>query len=174
MNKEQKQQLIDSLAEQLEANSYIYLTNTGELNAETEANLRRFCFKRNVKLQVVKNTLLKKAMEKSEKDFDDIYPVLKGQTAVMFGEAGNIPAKLIKDFRKEFNNEKPLLKGAYVEEMIYVGEENLELLANIKSKNELIADVVLLLQSPAKNVVNALQSGGNILTGVLKTLGERE
>ncbi|PID95264.1 MAG: 50S ribosomal protein L10 [Bacteroidetes bacterium] len=174
MKKTDKKQLIDSLAEQLEANSYIYLTDTGELNAVVESNLRRFCFKRNVKLQVVKNTLLKKAMEKSEKDFSDIYPVLKGQTAVMYAEAGNIPAKLIKDFRKEFNQEKPILKGAYVEETIYVGSENLEMLANIKSKNELIADVVLLLQSPAKNVVNALQSGGNILTGVLKTLGERE
>ncbi len=174
MTKAEKQQLIDSLAEQLEANSYIYLTDTGELNAETESSLRRFCFKRNVKLQVVKNTLLKKAMEKSDKDFTDIYPVLIGQTAVMYAEAGNIPAKLIKDFRKDFKKEKPILKGAYVEEMIYLGEENLELLANIKSKNELIADVILLLQSPAKNVVNALQSGGNILTGVLKTLGERE
>ncbi|HPE86673.1 MAG: 50S ribosomal protein L10 [Bacteroidia bacterium] len=173
MNRDEKQQHIDSLAEQLEANSYIYLTDTSELNAQTESNLRRMCNKKNVKLQVVKNTLLKKAMEKSQKDFSGIYPVLKGQTAMMFGEAGNSPAKLIKEFRKE-GNTKPLLKGAYVEEMVYLGEENLETLVNIKSKNELLADVIFLLQSPARNLIGALQSGGQILSGVLKTLGEKE
>ena len=173
MNKVEKQKLIDSLAEQLEANQYIYLTDTGALNAEKESNLRRLCFKREVKFQVVKNALLHKAMEKSSKDFQELYPVLKGQTAMMIASAGNIPAKMIQEFRKT-GNEKPILKGAYIEEMVFVGEDQLIALANIKSRNELIADVIMLLQSPAKNVISALQSGGNIISGVLTTLGERE
>lgn len=173
MTKEEKNQFIDSLKEQLENSNYFYLTDIADLNSEATTNLRRLCFKMNVKLQMVKNTLLKKAMEQTDKDLEPLYEVLKGSTSIMWAEAGNVPAKLIKEFRKKQKQEKPLLKGAYVEEMSYVGEDQLELLANIKSKNELIADIIGLLQSPAKNVISSLQSGGQTLTGVLKTLSEK-
>ncbi|MCD4683233.1 MAG: 50S ribosomal protein L10 [Bacteroidales bacterium] len=171
MRKEEKNQLVDSITEQLNENKTIYLADTADLNAESTSDLRRLCFKKNVKLVVVKNTLLKRAMEKSEKNLDELYDALKGPTSLMFAEAGNTPAKLIKEFRK--TNKKPFLKGAYVEEVTYLGDDKLEFLVNIKSKNELIADVIALLQSPAKNVISGLQSGGQTLTGVLKTLSEK-
>jgi len=171
MRKEEKNQLVDSIAEQLNDNQTIYLADTADLNAETTSDLRRLCFKKNVKLIVVKNTLLKRAMEKSEKNLDELYDALKGPTSLMFADAGNTPAKLIKEFRKK--SDKPSLKGAYVEEVTYLGDDKLEFLVNIKSKNELIADVIALLQSPAKNVISGLQSGGQTLTGVLKTLSEK-
>jgi len=173
MKKVDKTQLIDTLAEQLKESDIFYLTDISGLDAVQTAALRRYCFGKGVKLAVVKNTLLKKAMEKVEKDFDDLYDVLKGNTALMFTDTGNVPARLIKDFTKKHKSEKPVLKGAYVEEMCYVGAENLEFLANIKSKNELIGDIIGLLQSPAKNVISALQSGGNTLSGLVKTLSER-
>ncbi len=173
MRREDKNVLIDKLTEQLKQYPHFYLTDTSELNAEGTHKLRKSCFDKKVKLVVVKNTLLKKALERSGRtDFSPLFDVLKGSTSVMFTETGNVPAKLIKEFRKDFP--KPLLKGAYVEESIYVGENQLDTLAALKSKNELIADVVALLQSPAKNVIASLQSGGQTLSGVIKTLSEKE
>jgi large subunit ribosomal protein L10 len=172
MKKEEKSQLIHSLTEKLVNNNYIYFTDISDLNVETTSKLRRLCFKRNVKLQVVKNSLLKKAMEQSNKNFESLYDVLKGSTSIMFSDTGNIPAKLIREFRKGIIK-KPILKGAYIEEICFVGDDKLDALINIKSKNEVIADIIALLQSPAKNVISALQSGSNKLSGIVKTLSER-
>ncbi|TKG96028.1 50S ribosomal protein L10 [Puteibacter caeruleilacunae] len=174
MKKTEKESIINGLTEQINASNHFYLADIAELDAENTSALRRLCFNREVKLVVVKNTLLRKALENSEKEAEGLYDVLKGNTSVMFTESGNVPAKLIKEFTKKNNTDKPLLKGAYVEESVYVGADQLEVLANIKSKNELIADVVALLQSPAKNVISSLQSGGNILTGVLKAIEEKK
>jgi large subunit ribosomal protein L10 len=171
MRKEDKSQLIETLTEDLKAAKYLYITDISDMNVENTSKLRRLCFKREVKLVVVKNTLLHKAMEKSGKDFGTLYDVLKGHTSIMIAEQGNVPAKLIKEFRK--TSAKPLLKGAYVEEMTFIGDNQLDALMAIKTKNELIADVIALLNSPAKNVISALQSGGQKLSGVLKTLSER-
>lgn len=173
MRREDKNALIDRLAEQINQYPHFYLTDISELNAEVTHKLRKTCFEKKVKLVVVKNTLLKKALERSGKsDFSPLFETLKGSTSVMFTETGNVPAKLIKEFRKDFP--KPLFKAAYVEESIYVGENQLDILATLKSKNELIADVIALLQSPAKNVIASLQSGGQTLSGVIKTLSEKE
>jgi large subunit ribosomal protein L10 len=171
MKREDKSQLIENLTEELKAAKYVYITDISDMNVENTSKLRRLCFKRDVKLVVVKNTLLHKAMEKSGKDFGTLYDVLKGHTSIMIAEQGNIPAKLIKDFRK--TSAKPLLKGAYVEEMTFVGDNQIDALIAIKTKNELIADVILALNSPARNVISALQSGGQKLSGVIKTLSER-
>ena len=152
--------------------SCVYLTQTAGLNAEKTSALRRACFKEDVKMLCVKNTLLKKALEASDVDYSELYDLLHGETTLMLSNTGNAPAKLIKKFRQK-DETLPMLKGAYVEETVYVGEESLETLANIKSKNELIADIVALLQSPAKNVVSALQSGGNKLHGILGTLSNK-
>ena len=171
MRKEDKRKLIETLTEDLKAAKYLYITDISDMNVENTGKLRRLCFKKEVKLVVVKNTLLHKAMEKSGKDFGNLYDVLKGHTSIMIAEQGNVPAKLIKEFRK--TSAKPLLKGAYVEEMTFVGDNQLDALMAIKTKNELIADVIALLNSPAKNVISALQSGGQKLSGVLKTLSER-
>jgi large subunit ribosomal protein L10 len=173
MKKEEKSQLIDSLVEKITNNNYIYITDISDLNSETTSKLRRLCFKRNVTLQVVKNSLLKKAMEQSNKNFDTLYGVLKGSTSIMLSDTGNIPAKLIKEFRKG-PIKKPILKGAYIEEMCFVGDDKLDTLINIKSKNEVIADIIALLQSPAKNVISALQSSKEKLAGIVKTLSEKE
>ena len=173
MTREDKNLLIDKLTEQINKYPHFYLTDISDLNAETTSKLRRKCFEKQIELIVVKNTLFIKALEKSGKsDFTQLYDSIKGSTSVMFTETGNIPAKLIKEFRKA--NPKPLLKAAFVEESIYVGENQLETLVSLKSKNELVADVIALLQSPAKNVVSGLQSGRNILAGVVKTLSEKE
>jgi large subunit ribosomal protein L10 len=172
MTRDEKNQLIDNLAQQLSEAKHFYFANIADLNAEQSGMLRRKCFEQDIKLIVVKNTLLKKALEKIEGNYDDLYPVLKENTSIMFTETGNLPAKLIKELRKEW--EKPILKGAFVEESIYVGDEQLDALASIKSKEELIGDVVMLLQSPAKNVISALQSGGQTLAGIIKTLQEKE
>lgn len=171
MRKQDKKQLIDSLTQQLTDNSNFYITDVSDLNAEASSDLRRLCHKNGIKMQVVKNTLLKKAMETVEKDYEELYVTLKGNTSIMFAEAGNVPAKMIKEFRKK--SERPVLKGAYIEEMTYIGDDQLDFLIAIKSKNELIADVIALLQSPAKNVVSALQSGGSKLSGILKTLSDK-
>ncbi len=171
MRKEDKKVLISSLTQQLKENDNFYLTDVSELNAEATSNLRRLCFKYNIKMQVVKNTLLRKAMENVDKEYDELYGILKGNTALMFSESGSAPAKLIKEFRKKSN--RPQLKGAFIEENTYIGDEMLDFLAAIKSKNELIADVIALLQSPVKNVVLALQSGSNKLSGILETLSEK-
>lgn len=172
MKKEDKFQVIESITEKLENNEIFYLTDTSELDVETINRLRRLCFKKNVSMQVVKNTLLRKAMEKSSKDFEKLYDVLKGATSLMVSDTGNVPAKLIKEFRK--TSKKPILKGAYIQESIYIGDSQLDALESLKSKEELIGDIIGLLQSPAKNVISALQSGGNTLAGVLKTLSEKE
>jgi large subunit ribosomal protein L10 len=172
MKKADKNQIIESLTEQLTAGEIFYLTDTSELDVETVNKLRRLCFKRGVSLQVVKNTLLRKAMEQSERDLEAMYDVLKGPTAIMFSDTSNVPARLIKEFRK--TSKKPILKGAYIQEAIFVGDEQLDTLSNLKSKEELLGDLIGLLQSPAKNVISALQSGGNIIAGVVKTLSERE
>ena len=172
MTREEKSIVIEDLTAQLTDNSVIYLADISGLNAGATSNLRRACFKANVKLAVVKNTLLAKAMENSDKDFGDLPEVLKGNTSIMFSDTGNAPAKVIKDFRKKA--EIPMLKGAFVEEAIYIGDQYLETLVNIKSKEEVIGDIIGLLQSPAKNVVSALKSGGGKLAGILKTLSEKE
>ncbi len=174
MTREEKFQTIEVLSKQLNEIPNFYITNVGDLDSVKTSELRRMCFKKDIKLMVVKNTLLRKAMEKSEKDLDELFKTLTGPTSLMLTEAGNVPAKLIKEFRKKFKSEKPLLKGAYVEQSAYIGENQLDILENIKSKNEVIADIVALLQSPAKNVISALQSGGNTLAGIVKTLSEKE
>jgi large subunit ribosomal protein L10 len=171
MRKEDKKTLIDSMSAQLAETSNLYLTDISGMNAESTSNLRRLCFKYGITIRVVKNTLLKKAMDAADRDFSELYEVLKGSTAVMFTEAGNAPAKLIKEFRKK--SEKPILKAAYIEEMTYIGDDQLDFLVTIKSREELIADIVALLQSPVKNVLGALQSGGHKISGILETLSEK-
>ena len=151
MNREEKNAIIEDLTNKLNAASHFYLTDISELDAENTSKLRRQCFKSEINLVVVKNTLLKKALEKSDRNFDELYDVLVGPTSVMFAETGNTPGKLIKEFRKK--SEKPVLKAAYVEESFYIGDEQLNALANIKSKDELIADLVALLQSPMQNLM---------------------
>ena len=171
MTKQEKAKEIKDLTTELSAVKNLYLTDIAGLDAAQTSALRRACFKSNIKLSVVKNTLLAKAMEASDKDFGELQSVLKGNTSLMFSEAGNSPAKVIKNFRKK--SDKPLLKGAFIEEAIYIGDDQIDVLESIKSREELIADVIALLQSPAKNVVSALQSGGSNLSGILKTLSER-
>ncbi len=171
MTREEKSIVIDNLTSTLTDTNIIYLADISGLNAQTTSDLRRACYKANIKLAVVKNTLLEKAMEKSDKDFGDLPTVLKGNTSIMIAEVGNAPAKVIKEFRKK--NKKPILKGAFVEEAIYIGDEQLDSLVSIKSKEELVGDIITLLQSPAKNVISALQSGGNKLSGIIKTLSEK-
>ena len=173
MTKEEKQSMIDELSNSLDNNGVIYITDISELDAAATSALRRQCFPKNIKLSVVKNTLLKKAMENVKgKDFTELYDVLPGPTAIMLSEVGNVPARVIKDFRKK--NNKPLLKGAFVEESIYVGDDQLGTLVDIKSKDELIGEIVGLLQSPAKNVISALNSGKSTIAGLVKTLSEKE
>jgi len=172
MTREEKSRVIEDLTAQLAENNNIYLADISGLDAGSTSNLRRACFKANVKLAVVKNTLLAKAMESSDKDFGELPSILKGNTSIMISETGNAPAKVIKDFRKKSNI--PLLKGAFISEAIYIGDENLDALVNIKSKEEVIGDIIGLLQSPAKNVVSALKSGGGKIAGILKTLSEKE
>ncbi len=172
MRREEKNAIIDSLAEKLKEYSHFYLTDTAQLNAADTSALRRKCFENDIKLIVVKNTLLRKALEMSEGNFEELYPILKGTTSIMFTQTGNAPAKLIKEFRK--GHDKPVLKGAYVQESVFVGENMLDTLVSVKTREELIGDIILILQSPAKNVVSALQSGGNKLHGVLETLSKKE
>ena len=169
MRKEDKSTIIEQIAATVKEYGHFYLVDTTAMNAATTSMLRRECFKADIKLMVVKNTLLHKALESLEEDFSPLYGSLKGTTAVMFSNVANAPAKLIKDKAK---NGIPGLKAAYAEESFYVGADQLDALVSIKSKNEVIADIVALLQSPAKNVISALQSGGNTLHGVLKTLGD--
>ena len=171
MTKEQKVQEIQDLTDKLSSVKNLYLTDIAGLDAVQTSALRRACFNSNIKLSVVKNTLLEKAMEASDKDFGNLKEVLKGNTSLMFSDVGNTPAKLIKNFRKK--SEKPLLKGAYIEEAIYIGDDQIEVLESIKSKEELIGEVITLLQSPTKNVISALQSGRSNISGILKTLSER-
>ncbi len=172
MTREEKSQVIETLTAQLSDNANIYLADISGLNAGNTTNLRRACFKAGVQLAVVKNTLLKKAMESSDKDFGELTEILKGNTSLMFSETGNAPAKVIKEFRRK--SDKPLLKGAFIQESIYVGDDQLDNLVNLKSKDELVGEIIGLLQSPAKNVISALKSGSNTIAGLVKTLSERE
>jgi len=172
MNRDEKNRIIDNLTDSLSQAKHFYLTDISNLNAETTGKLRRACFEKNITLVVVKNTLLQKALEKFEGKYEGLYGVLKDSTSIMFTEKNNIPAKLIKEFRK--TAPKPILKAAFVEESIYIGDDQLDALSSIKSKEELVGDIILLLQSPARNVLSALQSGGSKLAGIVKTLSEKE
>ncbi|MCR9154829.1 MAG: 50S ribosomal protein L10 [Bacteroidetes bacterium] len=172
MTREEKNQEIEKLTERLEGSDVLYITDIEGLDSVQTSNLRRTANKAGISLSVVKNTLLRKAMERSSKNFEDLYPVLKGSTSIMMAEAGNAPARMIKDIRKK-KQEKPVLKGAYIEEAIFVGDDQLETLSSLKSKEELVADIIALLQSPAKNVISGLNGAGGKLAGLLKTLEER-
>jgi large subunit ribosomal protein L10 len=174
MNKKEKNQIIEELTTRLNESKNFYLADTATLTGVKVNNLRRICFDKKVEMRVVKNTLLQKALEKSShaSAMEPVYATLKGNTALMFGEQATDPARIIKQFRIE--NSKPTLKAAYVEESVYIGDDQLDALSALKSKNELIGDIIGLLQSPAKNVIGALQSGGNKLSGIVKTLSERE
>ena len=171
MTREEKSLIIEDLTAQLAENNVIYIADLTGLNATATSELRRACFKANIKLAVVKNTLLAKAMEASDKNFGDLPSVLKGNTSLMYSEVGNAPAKIIQNFRKK--SYKPILKGAYIEEAVFIGDNQLETLSAIKSKEEVIGDIIGLLQSPAKNVISALKSGGGKLAGIIKTLSEK-
>ena len=171
MKKSEKLEVIEKLTKQINSYSHYYLADISNLNAEVTSDLRRLCNKREVKLVVVKNTILRKAMESSEKNSPELHDVLVNNTSIMFSNSGSVPAKLIKEFSKK--NKKPVLKGAYVEQCAYLGANQLEALINVKSKEELIGSIIATLQSPMKNVISALQSGGQTIVGVLKTLEER-
>lgn len=172
MNKEEKNVMIDDILADVNQYNHLYITDIGSLSVEDTNKLRRICFEKSIKLKVVKNALLKKAFEKSgNATLLELSEVLAGPTAVMFSDTSNVPARVIETFRKKFP--KPLLKAAYVEEAVYVGDNQVAVLVNLKSKNELIADVIALLQSPAKTVVSQLTSAGGKLAGILKTLEER-
>ncbi len=173
MKKEDKALVIKNIVDTINSYNGFYLVETAGLDAEKTQELRAACFKADIKLLVVKNTLLKKALEQIEGDFSELYPALKESTSLMCTNVGNAPAKLLKDFVKK-GDTLPVLKGAYVEETVYMGADQLDALASIKSKHELIADVIALLQSPAKNVVSALTSGGTKLHGILETLSNKE
>lgn len=173
MKKEDKAIIIDSLKQTISEYAAFYLVDVTGLNSVATSNLRRKCFKNDIKMVVVKNTLLEKALDQMEVDYSPLYGSLKGTTAVMLANTANAPAKLLKEVADKKTG-IPGLKAAYAEESFYIGANQLEALVNIKSKKELIADVIALLQSPAKNVISALQSGANTIHGVLKTLGERE
>ena len=170
MKKEVKDTIVVELGKKLQEYPHFYLVDVTGMNAEATSALRRKCFKSEIKMVVVKNKLLHKAFEESEIDYEPLYSTLKGNTAVMFTQIANVPAKLLKEYK---NDGIPALKSAHAEEGIFVGADKLDELAALKSKNEVIAEIVALLQSPAKNVVSALQSGANTIHGVLKTLGER-
>jgi large subunit ribosomal protein L10 len=173
MNREEKNQVIENLVEKLGSNPHFYLTDISEMAVEDTNKLRGAFHEQGIRVEVVKNSLLKKAMERVEgNDYTELYDTLKGATSIMFAEVGNAPAKVIKAFRK--TSEKPILKGAFVEESIYIGDNELDNLCSIKSKDELIADLIALLQSPAKNVISGLKSSGSTLSGILKTLSEKE
>lgn len=171
MIRTEKTKLIEDLTDKINNSAHIYLADISGLNAKDTGGLRRLCFEKNIELVVVKNTLFSKAMEKADKDFSEFEDSLKGPTSVMFSEIGNAPAKLIKEFRK--GKEKPLLKAAFVEEGFFIGDNQLESLLTVKSKNELVADVMAMLLTPVRNVISSLQSGQNTIAGVVKTLSEK-
>jgi len=173
MNREEKQIAIDAIADKLSGANVFYLADTSQLDSEKTSNLRRMCYNKNIEMTVVKNKLLQKALEKIEgRDYSEMYGVLAGPTAIMISEVGNAPAKLIKDFRKK--GDRPVLKAAYIEEAIYIGDDQLNNLCDIKSKEELLGEVIGLLQSPGKNVISALKSRCGTIAGLVKTLSEKE
>ena len=171
MNKEEKVIAVEELKGQLADYKSIYLTDIAGLNAVQTSKLRRECFNSNVKLSVVKNTFLERAMSESENDFGELKELLKGNTTIMLSTIGNSPAKVIKKFRKD--GDKPILKGAFVDEAIYIGDEHIDALFNLKSKEEVIGEIITLLQSPAKNVISALKSSSGKIAGLVKTLSEK-
>ncbi len=171
MTKEEKHELVQALAEQMKEYGNFYITDTSDLTVEKVNLIRRKCFESDITMQVAKNSLIKKAMEAAGGDFSPIYDVLKGSSSILFSKSATAPAKLIKQLRKRAD--KPILKAAYIDSAIFIGDKQLDTLINLKSKEQLIGEIIGLLQSPAKNVISALQSGGNILAGVVKTLQER-
>ena len=171
MTREEKSRVIEELTAQLAGTNVVYIADISGLNAESTSNLRRACFKAGIELAVVKNTLLEKAMEASDNDYGDLTTVLKGNTSILIAENGNVPAKIIKEFRKK--SDKPVLKGAYIHQAVFLGDHQLDVLIALKSKDEVIGEIIGLLQSPAKNVVSALKSSGGKLAGILKTLSEK-
>lgn len=173
MTKAEKAATIEELKGKLENNQFLYLADSSTLTVEKINEFRKLCFEKNIEIRVVKNTLLKKALESFDESrgYEGLYEHLSGPTAVLFTEVGNAPAKVIKEFRKV--NSRPILKAAYIDTGIYVGDDQIDSLASLKSKEDLIGDIISLLQSPAKNVVSALKSGGNTLSGLVKALEER-
>ena len=170
MNKEEKAKVINELKSQLNDYRSIYITDIAGLNSIQTSKLRRECFNSNIKLSVVKNTFLERAMSDSDNNYGELKDLLKGNTTIMFSESGNSPAKVIKKFRKD--GDKPILKGAFVDEAIYIGDDQIEALFNLKSKEEVIGEIIGLLQSPAKNVISALKSSSGKIAGLVKTLSE--
>ncbi len=172
MKKEEKNKIIDSLVEGFKSCNTFYITDISNITVEKANNLRRNCFSKNIKVRVAKNSLIKKALQKiDEAAYEGLFGTLKGSTAIMFCETGNAPAKVIKEFRRK--NDRPILKSAFIDSSIFIGDNQLDSLAALKSKNELIGDIIAILQSPAKNVISALQSGGGKLAGILKTLEQK-
>jgi len=171
MNKEEKHDLVLALSEQMKEFGNFYITDTSDLTVAKINNIRRQCFESDITMKVAKNSLIKKAMEATEGDYTAMYDVLKGSSSILFSKSATAPAKLIKKLRKQ--GDKPLLKAAYIDSAIFVGDNQLDTLIKLKSKEQLIGEVIGLLQSPAKNVISALQSGGNTLAGLVKTLQER-
>lgn len=170
MKKENKAVIIEEIANILSGSNTVYVADISGLTADKSNALRRICFTKGVKIKMVKNTFLRKAMEQLDTDYSEMYPVLKGTSAIMVSEAGNTPARIIRDFRGK--NEIPTIKAAYIEQCVYLGDQ-IDLLCSLKSREELIGDIITLLQSPAKNVVSALQSGGGKLAGIVKILSEK-
>jgi len=171
MNKEEKYDLVLALTEQIKEYGNFYITDTSDLTVAKINNIRRKCFESDITMQVAKNSLIKKAMEAADGDFSPIFDVLKGSSSILFSKSATAPAKLIKQLRK--TGEKPILKAAYIDSAIFIGDNQIDTLIKLKSKEQLIGEIIGLLQSPAKNVISALQSGGTILAGVVKTLQER-
>ncbi len=172
MNKEEKYELVQALTEQIKDYGNFYVTDTSDLSVAKINSIRRKCFESDIEIQVVKNSLIKKALEAVGGEYEGLFDVLKGQSSLLFSRTGNAPAKLIKQLRKE--GDKPVLKAAYIDSAVFIGDNQLDTLTKLKSKEELVGEIIGLLQSPAKNVISALQSGGNTLAGLVKTLQERE
>jgi len=171
MNKEEKHELVLALTEQIKEYGNFYITDTSDLTVAKVNHIRRKCFESDITMQVAKNSLIKKAMETIDGDFSSLFDVLKGPSSILFSKSSTAPAKLIKQLRK--TGEKPILKAAYIDSAVFIGDKQLDTLINLKSKEQLIGEIIGLLQSPAKNVISALQSGGNKLAGIVKTLQER-
>lgn len=176
MTREEKSQVVEELVEKFKSNSYFYVTDASGMTVAQVNDFRRLCYSKGLKYHVIKNTMVRKALEQMDADYAPFNEsVLKGFTGIIFSpESGNLPAKTLKEFRKKLGNDKPLLKGASIDSDLFIGDNMLDALSTLKSKNELIGDIILLLQSPAKNVVSALQSGQHKLAGIIKTLSEKE
>ena len=171
MTKEEKNQVLEELKEKFAQNNVFYLTDSSTLTVEVINKFRRKCFEKGIEFQVAKNTLIKKALEANTGDYSGLYDSLHGPTSIMFSSVGNLPAKVLKEFRED--NEKPVLKAAYVDSAIFIGDDQIEILTKLKSKEELLGEVIGLLQSPARNLISALQSGGSKIAGIVKTLSEK-